>query len=263
MSGARASTREGALHWVPTADVPDGGIRVLLGEQAGRTWWALLLGRQPGDGWVPLRGLLPHLVGTGAAAAPLALHAFGLAEWHLATRHCTRCGGSLAPARAGHELVCADCGRSTFPRTDPAVIMTVTHGEPGAADERCLLGHRVDWPEGRFSTLAGFCEPGETLEDAVRREVLEEVGVEVDQVAFFGNQAWPLPSSLMLGCTARATSMAPVTADVEDEIAESRWFTREELRAGAASGEISLPAGVSISRSLIEAWHGSPLPGSW
>ena len=114
--------------------------------------------------------------------APLLFHAIGLAEWHWATRFCPRCGGALEPRKAGHELVCTVCGKPQFPRTDPAVIMVVADGEPGSDDERCLLGRQAAWPEGRYSTLAGFCEPGETLEDAVRREVAEEVGVRVGEV---------------------------------------------------------------------------------
>ena len=148
-----------------------------------------------------------------------------------------------------------------FPRTDPAVIMVVTSGEPGSEDERCLLGRQAVWPAGRFSTLAGFCEPGETLEDAVRREVLEETGVVVGDVEYFGNQPWPLPASLMLGMIGRAVS-TDITVD-EHEIEEARWFTRTEMKTLAEAGTLVLPGGVSISRSLVEHWYGGPLPGAW
>ena len=174
---------------------------------------------------------------------------------------CPRCGGSLESRSAGHELVCLGCGRAQFPRTDPAVIMAVTFGEPGADDEELLLGRQAVWPPGRFSTLAGFCEPGESLEDAVRREVLEEVGVPVGEVTYFGNQAWPFPSSLMLGFTARALSQGIVLD--QDEIEDARWFTRDSMRRAAEAGEVVLPGGVSISRSLVETWFGGPLPGTW
>jgi len=117
------------------------------------------------------------------------------------------------------------------------------------------------WPEGRFSTLAGFCEPGETLEDAVRREVAEEVGVQVGEVDYFGNQPWPLPASLMLGMIGRAVS-TDITVD-EHEIEEARWFTRTEMKTLAEAGTLVLPGGVSISRSLVEHWYGGPLPGAW
>ena len=156
-------------------------------------------GRRRRTSWFPLRGLLPHLADQSLSGAPLVFHALGLAEWLFATRFCPRCGGALEPRAAGHELVCSLCERVQFPRTDPAVIMIVTYGEPGSEDERCLLGRQAIWPEGRYSTLAGFCEPGESLEDAVRREVAEEVGVRVGAVEYFGNQPWPLPASLMVG----------------------------------------------------------------
>ena len=264
VSGTRVRPRDGTLEWVPTAQAPD-GVRILLGDRDGTTWWAVIV--DPGlaeaepDQWFPLRGLLPFLSGDATKTAPLVFHALGLAEWHWVTRHCSRCGGTLTPRAAGHELVCEQCGKPQFPRTDPAVIMLITAGEPGSDDERCLLGRGAIWPEGRFSTLAGFCEPGETLEDAVRREVLEETGVVVGEVTYFGNQPWPLPSSLMLGFVGRATS-EEIRLD-DDDVEEARWFTRPQMKAEAEAGTLVLPGGVSISRSLIEHWYGGPLPGSW
>ncbi|WP_193611950.1 NAD(+) diphosphatase [Nocardioides lijunqiniae] len=264
VSGTRVRPRDGALEWVTPAEAPV-GTRVLLGERDGTTWWAVIadgaLAAEEKDAWLPLRGLLPALAGTDTDEAPLVFHALGLAEWHWSTRFCPRCGGTLEPQAAGHELRCTQCGRAQFPRTDPAVIMLVTYGEPGADDERCLLGRQAVWPEGRFSTLAGFCEPGETLEDAVRREVAEEVGVPVGQVDYFGNQPWPLPASLMLGMVGRALS-TDIVVDA-DEIEDARWLTRAEMREQAEAGTLVLPGGVSISRSLVEHWYGRPLPGAW
>ncbi len=237
---------------------------MLLGERDGVTRFAVMADPDdvPGEReeWVPLRGLLPALV-ADPGAAPWLFHAIGLAEWHWVTRHCPRCGSALESRHAGHELGCTGCGRQQFPRTDPAVIMAITHGAPGSADERLLLGHQAVWPQGRYSTLAGFVEPGETFEDAVRREVLEEVGVTVGDVTYFGNQPWPLPASLMIGFRGVA-----VTTDIDvdgAEIADARWFTRDELRTGCESGEVLIPAGISISSSLIEDWYGAPLPGGW
>ncbi|CAN5513764.1 NAD(+) diphosphatase [soil metagenome] len=264
VAGTRVRPVDGALEWLATADAPD-GLRVLLGERDGGTWWAVIVDgavakQEPGD-WLPLRGLLSVLGGRDSTDAPLVFHALGLAEWHWVTRHCPRCGAALVSAAAGHELHCTGCGRTQFPRTDPAVIMLITAGEPGSDEELCLLGRSPLWPEGRFSTLAGFCEPGETLEDAVRREVAEEVGVRVGEVSYFGNQPWPLPQSLMLGFTGRAET-TDITEDPA-EIAEARWFTRDEMRRQAEVGSLMLPGGVSISRSLIEHWYGGPLPGQW
>ena len=269
ISGTRVRPRDGALEWLPTAEAPD-GVRILIGDRGGSTWWAVIvdagLAKAEEGQWFPLRGLLPQLQGpslTGDAmsTAPLVFHALGLAEWHWATRYCPRCGGSVVPRAAGHELVCERCGKPQFPRTDPAVIMLVAAGEPGSDDERCLLGRGPQWPEGRLSTLAGFCEPGETLEDAVRREVLEETGVVVGEVTYFGNQPWPLPSSLMLGFLGRAVTEEIVLDD--SEVVEARWLTRAQMREQTEAGTLVLPGGVSISRSLIEHWYGGPLPGSW
>ncbi len=266
VAGTRVRPVEGRIPWVSPAEAPD-GVRVLLGERDGTTWWAVLADAglaEPKGEWTPLRGLLPVLSGTTGPAvdqAPLVFHALGLAEWHWVTHFCPRCGGDLAPAASGHELRCTRCERAQFPRTDPAVIMVVTAGEPGADDEQCLLGRSPGWPEGRYSTLAGFLEPGETLEDAVRREVREETGIRVGAVEYFGNQPWPLPASLMVGFVGRAES-TEISVD-DDELEDARWFTRRQLREGAEAGTLALPSGVSISRSLVEHWYGGRLPGSW
>lgn len=263
VSGTRIRPVDGALDWVSPSEAPD-GLRVLLGERDGHAWFAVIVdaevSRAAQGEWVPLRGLLPHLADDALAGAPLVFHALGLAEWLWVTRFCPRCGEPLSPRAAGHELACPQ-GHVQFPRTDPAVIMIVTHGEPGSEQERCLLGRQAVWPEGRYSTLAGFCEPGETLEDAVRREVYEESGIVVGDVTYFGNQPWPLPASLMLGFIGRAIS-TEIEVD-NDELEDARWFTRAEMRELAEAGTLMLPGGISISRSLVEHWYGEELPGGW
>ena len=264
IAGSRLHLVEDRIEWVGP-DAAPAGLRILLGERDGVHHFAVVVEpddvRGPQEEWVPLRGALSALAADGLAEGPLVLHAIGLAEWMHATRHCPRCGGVLQPRQAGHVLHCPDCGRDQFPRSDPAVIMLVTDGEPGSDDERSLLGRNSAWPSGRYSTLAGFVEPGETMEDAVRREVAEETGVRVGEVAYFGSQPWPLPASLMIGFTAVALD---TEIDVDgSEIEDARWFTRAEMRAEAESGTLVLPGGVSISRSLVESWYGGPLPGSW
>lgn len=261
VAGTRIRPVAQQIVWSPPDQVPD-GLRVLLGQHDGTTYFACIVAPEDAPGerseWLPLRGALGVL---DPEQAPLVMHAVGLAEWHWATRFCPACGGRLASRMAGHVLACGACGKEQYPRTDPAVIMLVTDGEPGSAEERCLLGRNAAWPEGRFSTLAGFVEPGERMEDAVRREVWEETGVVVGEVSYFDSQPWPLPASLMLGFFARATASA---IDVDgSEIADARWFTRAEVHDQASSGELVLPGGVSISRSLIEQWYGAELPGAW
>jgi NAD+ diphosphatase len=142
------------------------------------------------------------------------------------------------------------CQARHFPRTDPVVIMLVTDGD------RCLLGRQPVWPPRRYSCLAGFVEPGESLEDAVVREVCEEAGLRVDRVTYRSSQPWPFPSSLMLGFTADYAG-GELSFD-DDELEDVRWFEREELRAGAASGHVLLPPPVAIAHRLIGEWLGPP-----
>jgi NAD+ diphosphatase len=241
-----------SVDWRPSAGLPP-GERIFLGVQHEIAHFALLLEEPlPGEDWVSFRLVAANLSADDRA---LLVHAIALAEWHLAHRHCPRCGGLLEVSAAGHVLTCSDCGKQQFPRTDPAVIMLVTDGE------RALLGRQATWPEGRYSTLAGFVDPGESFEAAVAREVAEEVGVQVDQVTYFGNQPWPFPASLMIGFFARALTFDIVVDG--DEISDARWFSRQELKTQAEAGRLLLPSRISISRSLVEAWYGAPLPGQW
>lgn len=264
LAGARLRPVDGRVRWVSPREAPE-GLRLLLGERAGVHHFAVILDSQQAsedsEEWVGLRAVVQSLAAEDRVHAPLVLHAVGMAEWHRVTRHCPRCGGTLQVQEAGHVLRCQRCGTAQFPRSDPAVIMIVTDGEPGSDHERALLGRSPAWPAHRYSTLAGFVEPGETMEDAVRREVREETGVVVGEVRYFGSQPWPLPASLMVGFSARAVE---TTIDVDgSEIEEAHWFTREQLRADAEAGRLLLPGGVSISRSLIESWYGGPLRGHW
>lgn len=254
-AGTRFLVTERRVTWVSSDQVPI-GTRVLLGVDAQGPRFALFGSRDldPGAGtWLGLREAFGLV---GPAELSLLMQAVGLAEWHGSHRHCPHCGGALQSRQAGHVLRCPQCGRDQFPRTDPAVIMLITD-----EDDRALLGRQPSWPEGRWSTLAGFVEPGETLEDAVRREVFEEAGVVVGDVTYSASQPWPLPASLMLGFTGRATS-TEITVDGE-EIQAARWFSREDALKGAEDGSLVIPPGISISRSLITGWYGDDLPGSW
>jgi NAD+ diphosphatase len=257
LAGTRFQIRDGHLPWVSPAEAPD-GVRILLGERDGVVHYAVVADKAlaEDDTWTGLRGAIATIDGEDAE---LLVHAVGIAEWLWVTHFCPRCGGDLVARNTGHELVCSSCGRSQFPRTDPAVIMVVVEGE--APDDRCLLGRHPDWPKGRYSTLAGFVEPGESVEQAVRREVLEESGIRVGRVEYFGSQPWPMPASLMMGFVAHAR-----TTDVHVdglEIEDARWFSREEMKAEAEAGTLVLPGGISISHSLVEWWYGGELPGRW
>lgn len=181
-----------------------------------------------------------------------ALGALGFGQWRARTRFCPRCGTRLRPRDDGRALHCDGCGTAHFPRLEPAVIMRVTD-----RDDRILLGRQPSWPHGRFSVLAGFVDPGESIEDAVRREVHEEVGVTVASVAYVASQPWPFPASLMLGYTALAGTTELHLVD--DEIAEAAWFARDGLQAAMDAGEVFLPPPVSIASWLVRDWLGADL----
>ena len=191
-----------------------------------------------------LRGLTALLPALDAA---LLATARGMFNWRATYKYCPLCAGALAPQRAGWVLHCTRCGKDHFPRTDSAVIMLVTRGD------MALLGqsHRFAPEKNMYSTLAGFVEPGEALEDAVRREVFEETGVRVGAVYYHSSQPWPFPASLMLGF--HADGMSEEIVLQEDEMRDARWFTRAEIRGHAALG-FGLPPHDSIARRLLEDW---------
>jgi len=247
-----ASVDGSGVRWLPLDDAPDGDW-IFLGLRDGTGHAAVVVDRVPDElDPVSLRMLGPTVAPEDAS---LAVHAVGLSRWHQTHRFCARCGSPTVSTEAGHTRTCSSCAVAHFPRTDPAVIMLVTDGD------RALLGRQPSWPENRFSTLAGFVEPGETLPDAVRREVMEEVGVEVGEVEFLGSQPWPFPASLMLGFHGTALSH-DIRID-STEIAEARWFSRQEITDLTASGDLLLPPSVSISRWLVERWHGGDISGTW
>ncbi|MBC7800865.1 MAG: NAD(+) diphosphatase, partial [Gemmatimonadaceae bacterium] len=177
-------------------------------------------------------------------------HARGLMHWRNRHRFCGVCGGVCEPRSAGHAMACTACNAQHFPRTDPAVIMLVHRGD------RVLLGHSQRFPKvTMYSTLAGFVEPGESLEEAVAREVLEESAIVVGAVRYHSSQPWPFPSSIMLGFYAEGLT-DDITID-PTELRDARWFTRAELADPDAHG-FSLPRRDSIARHLIEDWMAHP-----
>ncbi|MEP7194738.1 MAG: NAD(+) diphosphatase [Actinomycetota bacterium] len=176
----------------------------------------------------------------------------GLANWHASHVHCPVCGATTEPDQAGWIRRCTRDRTEHYPRTDPAVIMAVTDSA-----DRLLLARSPHWPPGRLSVLAGFVEPGESLEAAVAREVFEEVGLVVGQVRYLGNQPWPFPSSLMVGFTARAVDV-DLRLD-QEEIVEALWVSRDDLREMVLAGTFGLSPTVSIARRMIERWYGAAI----
>ena len=244
------------LLFSPPSDWPDlvADAPYFLGvDDEGRGYLALPRDEPPplpdGARWGALRDVGAVLDDTGSGVLTTAI---ALMAWHANHGHCARCGHETDVAQGGWIRVCPNCGREHYPRTDPAVIMAIS--DPG---DRILLGRQTVWPEKRFSTLAGFVEPGESLEDAVRREVAEEAGIVVGEVTYLGSQPWPFPSSLMLGFRGRART-TEIRVD-KVEIAQAQWWSREELAADIAAGELRLPPAVSIARRLIEDWFGGPI----
>ena len=228
---------------------------VFLGRRAGRALFAVELPGEapprglPSTGFLGLREITSQV---SEADAALLAYARAMILWQERHRHCGVCGAPNRPAEGGFVMACSDesCAQRCFPRIDPAVIVLVHRGE------RCLLGRQASWAEGRFSTIAGFVEPGETLEEAVIREVREETDIVVADATYLASQPWPFPSALMLGFHAEARS-----SDIrlnDGELIEARWLSRADIMAG----RVRLPPPISIAFRLIESWFDQvPGPG--
>jgi NAD+ diphosphatase len=233
---------------------PDPGP-VLLGEREGVTHFAVDLSTlsDPLDALGlggEARFAEPHAVVAGLplGSAGIVAQARGLLTWHARHRFCGTCGEPTRSADAGHVRRCPSCSAEHFPRTDPVVIMLPVRGD------QCLLGRQPAFPKGMWSALAGFLEPGETIEEAVRREVAEESGVRVGAVRYRASQPWPFPASLMIGCLADAESEAIEVA--RDELEDARWFGRDELARALAGKhpEMFVPPPMAIAHHLIRSW---------
>lgn len=233
----------------------DGGETVLLGTRGETVYVAVdlshhddpqALGALAGRGaFTDLRAVGPLLDRSDGAVLA---YARGMMTWHRRHAFCGACGAPTESRNAGHTRRCTnpDCATEHFPRTDPAVIMLVIDGE------RCLLGRQAAWPPGMYSTLAGFVEPGETLEGAVAREVFEETGVRIAEARYHSSQPWPFPSSVMLGFHAVAATTEIVLNDAE--LQDARWFERDWIRANDGKEGFRLPRLDSIARRLVEDW---------
>jgi NAD+ diphosphatase len=241
---------EGQLVWTSLADLPEGSEPLFLGYIGGKPHFApLAMGERHGVTRSPalfqMLGLMP------ADQAGLYACVRSLVDWHQRNGFCPACGTATELFRAGWARRCPSCAAEHFPRTDPVVIMLAEY------EGRALLGRQAAWPAGRYSALAGFVEVGESIEEAVARETLEEAGVAVRNVRYVASQPWPFPSSLMIACIAEAEgdSLTLDTHELEDAI----WVTREEARAalgGAADARFGAPPHYAIAHSLLRAWVG-------
>ncbi|MBX3011845.1 MAG: NAD(+) diphosphatase [Caldilineaceae bacterium] len=227
----------------------------LLGSYQGVTYFAVDVeedvAETPPD-WVTTLGTLRDLRMVGTAVDPmigaLLAYARAMIYWERRHRFCGDCGHPTSRREGGFVRFCTNeaCGKQIFPRTDPAIIVLVQ------SEDRCLLARQASWPPGRYSVIAGFVEPGESLEDAVKREIREETSIEVEAIHYHSSQPWPFPSSLMLGFMATATTTAFNLYD--NELEDARWLTRAQLTAEIQAGTLKLPTSLSISRRLIETW---------
>jgi NAD+ diphosphatase len=256
----RNADRSARLVTVPSGPDPVADDILLGFDVAGRVWCGRMVDRDepvvPADvAWAGLRdvGLRLPEDERGILAELLAL-----ANWHRTHTRCPRCGAPTEVAGLGWWRTCPQDGSEHYPRTDPAVIALVIDDDGNA-----LLGRQTRWPQGAFSALAGFVEPGESAESAVVREIAEEVGLRPTGASYIGSQPWPFPASLMLGYHARVAGVRPEPTPDGDEIAEARWISRDELRALADSREVRLPGRLSIAHHLVSRWYGHPLPDEW
>ncbi len=243
-------------------DMDDRGELVFLGMEESVALFAVDLSDHGEDepeledeaSFVDLRRYGPLLDGSDAN---LLAYARAMVNWHRNHRFCGRCGTATASSASGHRRQCTnpDCGQLSFPRTDPAIIVLVEHPGDDGGPPRCLLGRSAHFPAGMYSTLAGFVEPGESLEETVRREVFEESGIELASVRYLASQPWPFPGSLMLGF--HATASTTTIRRNDEELEAARWFTLDEVDQFGESGETDgycLPRPDSIARFLIDHW---------
>ena len=241
----------GRLGWGTLADIAEDAELVFLGIDRCDGGEKACFAAVPAQGDASPRMANPRLWSLMATLEPGELALYGgarsLTDWHARHRHCAQCGGTTRIAKGGWQRNCEECGAQHFPRTDPVTIMLAEH------EGRLMLGRGLGWPEGRFSALAGFVEPGESIEEAVAREVFEESGVRVRDVTYVASQPWPFPSQLMIGCHSHADDDA-LTID-ETEMAEIKWFTRDEVASGlAGDGPFVAPPPHAIAHTLMKWW---------
>ena len=236
---------EGRLTWSTLAEYGEGADLIFLGLEDGEPRFAPLVRAEGGTRW----SVFPLLDRMTPGDAALWGAARSLNEWHNRNRFCSACGAGTEPFRAGWGRKCPNCSAEHYPRVDPVVIMLAEH------EGRVLLGRQPQYPPGRYSALAGFVEPGESIEEAVAREILEEAGVRVSDVRYVVSQPWPFPGSLMIACVAAAQDDA-ITLDT-NELEDARWFDRAAVEAalrGDADAPFKAPPRFAIAHTLLRRW---------
>jgi NAD+ diphosphatase len=251
----RVRSTENGLTFIPAIEAI-GGERYFLGlnRADSRPYFAWASGAILNDvaDYLTLRELAGSL---GPLELEIAMHAIALSNWHDVHPHCARCGAATHVALGGAVRICEKDESQHHPRTDAAVIVLIKDNQ-----DRILLGHQPVWPEGRFSTFAGFLEPGETFEQCVSRESFEEAGVTLKEIKYLGSQPWPFPASIMIAFEAITDKPEEARPDGE-EITEVKWFSRAELKAATQDGSLLLPPSVSVARRMIEGWLGEKAVG--
>jgi len=246
--GDRFLTSGNSLSYVPAATL---GERYFLGLDEEGIPYFVAHRKAEGVEYPPefqtLRTLGQHL---DELQIGIAVHALALSQWHDTHSRCAKCGGETFSKLGGAVRECASCAAQHHPRTDPAVIVLVKDNQ-----DRILLGRQKVWPAKRFSTFAGFVEPGESFENCVRREVKEECGGKVTSMRYLGSQPWPFPASIMIAYEAEISNPDTVKEDGE-EIEEILWLDRTSLKSKVESGELLLPPLISVARAMINAWYG-------
>ncbi len=247
-TGRHLYTRPGQQLWVMDEPVP-GSVPCFLGILDDELWFACpldsdqakALEAQTGSRFTSLRRSALRL---DSQQAHIAMYSRGLDLWQRNRRYCSRCGTPNRVHSAGHRLLCQQ-GHEQFPHIEPAIIVLISKGD------RCLLSRKANWPPNVYSTLAGFVEPGETIEEAVKREMLEEANIQVTDIQYQGSQPWPFPASLMLAFTATA-----INEDIrlDDELEDVQWFSRSDLKNAIERGLVSIPPRFTVAHSLIDAF---------
>ncbi len=251
LDGLTPQIEDGRLAWTNLGDLPEGAEVILLGLDAQDRAYVVALLPDTGEGTTPAMrspALMTMLAALPPGEAATYAAARSLLDWHARHRFCARCGSTTHLFRAGWGRQCDACYTDHFPRVDPVVIMIAEH------DGRALLGRGKGWPEGRYSALAGFLEPGESVEEAVAREIYEEAGVRVTNVRYVSSQPWPFPSSLMIACIGEAEDDA-ITLDT-NELEDAMWVPRDLVRAVLAGepGPFVAPPPYAIAHTLLTVW---------